>query len=385
MEAVPLPGYDAGLMSLEERHEMWQRLEHREMKRRSRQVTGQPGPRRCPSVPAGSDLLPQIRHVVVLMMENHSYDNYLGMLNGRGEGFPLGPDGKPEAANRDAGGELVRAHHQPSTAQWPDLPSQSWHATHLQWGGGNCDGFVTSAQLVLSQNDSARPTMSGRAASGTGSGRGSGTGSGPAGPRSDGHGLLDRGRLPFYYGLARTFPLADHWFSSCLGPTFPNRRFLIAGTRTGSSTTRHPTCSTTPGRDHLRHADQARHLLGQLPSGRRGRLRADALCPSQAENGPPPAGVREPVIPVRTHGVQKDLQFTADVFPFGIGKYMQHVRQTSQFFTDADDGTLPAFSIVDPDFTAYSEENPQDIRKGESFAAEVISRVMHGRGGRTPC
>ena len=39
--------------------------------------------------------------------------------------------------------------------------------------------------------------------------------------------------LPFYYGLARTFPLADRWFSSCLGPTFPNRRFMIAGTAHG--------------------------------------------------------------------------------------------------------------------------------------------------------
>src|SRR5207244_11862584 len=39
--------------------------------------------------------------------------------------------------------------------------------------------------------------------------------------------------LPSYCGLARTFPLADHWFSSCLGPTFPNRRFLISGTAHG--------------------------------------------------------------------------------------------------------------------------------------------------------
>ncbi len=59
---------------------------------------------------------------------------------------------------------------------------------------------------------------------------------------------------------------------------------------------------------------------------------------------------------------------------------MVHVRSTDQFFADADDGTLPAFSIVDPDFETYSEENPQDIRKGESFAAEVINRVMHGKG-----
>ena len=79
-------------------------------------------------------------------------------------------------------------------------------------------------------------------------------------------------------------------------------------------------------------------------------------------------------------GIQKDLQFTANVFPLGIARYMLHVRVTDQFFSDADNGTLPAFSIVDPDFDVYSEENPQDIRKGESFAAEVINRVMHGKG-----
>src|SRR6266542_4002939 len=48
-----------------------------------------------------------------------------------------------------------------------------------------------------------------------------------------GMGYWSEDDLPFYYGLARTFPLADRWFSSCLGPTFPNRRFLIAGTAHG--------------------------------------------------------------------------------------------------------------------------------------------------------
>jgi hypothetical protein len=81
-----------------------------------------------------------------------------------------------------------------------------------------------------------------------------------------------------------------------------------------------------------------------------------------------------------TDGVHKDLQFTANVFPLGIAQYMLHVRGTDEFFADADAGTLPSFCIVDPDFDVYSEENPQDIRKGESFAAEVITRVMHGRG-----
>ena len=55
-----------------------------------------------PGQPPGTDLLPRIRHIVVLMMENHSYDNYLGMLAGRGDGLALGPDGAPDAANAGA-------------------------------------------------------------------------------------------------------------------------------------------------------------------------------------------------------------------------------------------------------------------------------------------
>src|SRR5262245_18841821 len=39
--------------------------------------------------------------------------------------------------------------------------------------------------------------------------------------------------IPFYYALANTFPLADRWFSSCLAETYPNRRFLMAGTAAG--------------------------------------------------------------------------------------------------------------------------------------------------------
>jgi phospholipase C len=39
---------------------------------------------------------------------------------------------------------------------------------------------------------------------------------------------------------------------------------------------------------------------------------------------------------------------------------------------------LPAVSIVDPDFRADSEENPQDIKAGERFAHRVIEAAMHG-------
>ena len=40
-----------------------------------------------PGLPMGADRYPQVRHIVLLMMENHSFDNYLGTL-GHGDGFP---------------------------------------------------------------------------------------------------------------------------------------------------------------------------------------------------------------------------------------------------------------------------------------------------------
>ncbi len=39
--------------------------------------------------------------------------------------------------------------------------------------------------------------------------------------------------LPFYYGLANTFPLCDRWFCSALAQTFPNRRYVQAATSVG--------------------------------------------------------------------------------------------------------------------------------------------------------
>src|SRR6478752_7416080 len=107
---------------------MWDRLERAEMrgrKWRSAARAAAPGERPDPSRPPGSDRLPQIEHIVVLMMENHSYDNYLGMLRGRGEGFPLGADGEPVVSNPGTDGESVHAHHLPSTVQHPEAPSQS--------------------------------------------------------------------------------------------------------------------------------------------------------------------------------------------------------------------------------------------------------------------
>jgi phospholipase C len=85
-------------------------------------------------------------------------------------------------------------------------------------------------------------------------------------------------------------------------------------------------------------------------------------------------------LPGVVDAVRGNKSFTADLYPLGFARCMRHLRTTRQFFADAAAGTLPGVSIVDPDFGLYSEENPQDISQGESFAAAVVNAVTHGPG-----
>src|SRR3974377_1395685 len=74
-----------------------------------------PGARPNPPLPAGTDTLPQIEHIVVVMMENHSFDDHYGML-GRGDGFLLDAHGLPRDANPNGSGGFVPAFPMPPTS-----------------------------------------------------------------------------------------------------------------------------------------------------------------------------------------------------------------------------------------------------------------------------
>jgi len=311
-----------------------------------------PAARPQPAMRMGADCLPQIEHIVILMMENHSYDNYLGML-GRGEGLPLDDHGMPSPVNVATDGAAVRMHRFAGTRQKAAVPSQTWNASHIQWDGGTCAGFVRSIEQTLPGRD-ASVAMT----------------------------YWDQQDLPFYYGLARTFPLATRWFSSCLGPTFPNRRFLVAGTAHGliddlpfglldypeSGTIFDLLCAH--GISWVNY-----HQLSPIRINWRRLSHAWGLNFLRAL-GALIAAVFPQLIPA----VEAKLQTTADLYPLGLLRSINHLRPMSQFWQAARTGKLPAVTIVDPDFDHCSEENPQDIQVGEAFAARVINAVMTGRG-----
>ena len=263
-----------------------------------------PGSLPDPRLPEGTDTLPQIEHVIILMMENHSFDNYFGVLDPR-VGFPR-RRGVPHVANPDGNGNRIHAFHMPSTCQLDGHPSQSWNASHISYAGGRNDGFVIASGPVAM-------------------------------------GYWTEEDIPFYYGLARTFPLASRWFCSTLCQTYPNRRFLMAGTAAGIVST-----ST----DSL--------LAPPPPNGNIfDRLDAQGISWRNYFSDLPSLGI---LLTYATENQDKLLPI-------------------AQFFTDAAAGTLPAVSLVDPLYNGGgSEEDPDDIRIGEQFAAQVIKAVMSGPG-----
>ena len=137
-----------------------------------------------------------IKHIIVVMKENRSFDHMLGALK---KTQPDADVADTTFTNKDKSGTAVAPFHQPTTCVGYD-PDHQWAAMHTQVNGGKMDGFVTSA------------------ASSTG---------------GDGHfvmGYYDEKDLPFYYFLANTYSISDRHFPAARTGTFPNRDYLLLGT-----------------------------------------------------------------------------------------------------------------------------------------------------------
>jgi phospholipase C len=159
-----------------------------------------PGALPFPQLREGTETMPQIEHIVVVWLENHSFDNVLGTLSRRPggrriDGLPVS-HGRQLAFNRDAQGHRVFSTRAATPCQLHSQPSQTWKASHMSFGGGRNDGFVRA--------------------------------SGPVAMR-----YFDAHELPFLHSLARHFPVGERYFCSVLAQTYPNFRYLLTATSSG--------------------------------------------------------------------------------------------------------------------------------------------------------
>jgi phospholipase C len=145
-----------------------------------------------------------IEHIVVLMMENRSFDHYFGTMPGvRGFADPSVSKTifyQPDADNPD--GYLLPFHADTTDSSAQALPSNShsWQAQHDSWANGAMNGFVTSH--LEYDGVAGQYTMA----------------------------YFERQDVPFHWALADAFTICDGYHCSMLGPTWPNRLFLMTGT-----------------------------------------------------------------------------------------------------------------------------------------------------------
>ncbi len=67
---------------------------------------------------------------------------------------------------------------------------------------------------------------------------------------------------------------------------------------------------------------------------------------------------------------------TMELFPTDDTAFAEtNAKPIAQFFTDAQAGALPSFSLLDPNYDTQSQENPQNIVVGEAFVSQVVQAL----------
>jgi phospholipase C len=266
-----------------------------------------------------------IDNVVVLMMENHSFDSYLGHLNQFASRTDV-ESAQADAGNPGADGGNVPWQH---AAHLCSLDTDhSWLGTANEIDKGKMDGFVV-------QNDQQPPQT--------------GALSDPSQYSGDrAMWWYDQTDLPLYYQLASTFAVADHYHCSLPGPTWPNRMYLISATSFGQTDNIFPDLSAYPFPQNdasVLDELQKRHVEFKLYFA-----------------SDPTAGI--------VYG------------PSIINRWgnTDWKHSTADFLADAKAGTLPPVSFVDPNFTegkgtGTDEHPPGDIQEGQQFVGQIVQAV----------
>ncbi|MEY2568329.1 MAG: phospholipase [Actinomycetota bacterium] len=273
-----------------------------------------------------------VDHIGCLMMENRSFDHYLGWLPGADGRLddnghyvpPRVPDTKGNLVTGQCWGASGTdfAHTYCGSAHTD--PDHSWEGGRAEFNNGAMDGFLRAPgheddpyciSFYLAQD------------------------------------------LPVTAALAHNFTVHDRWFCSLLASTFPNREYLHSASSGGR-------------RDNAFPGTGDEGAGGTSYVARQGgfdwltiwdRLEAAGVSWAYYFNDLPTLGL------------------WGDIFIKGAAE--GKIRSMPQFYADAAAGTLPNVYFVDPDLH-INEDNPvnddhphADIRAGQAFIADVYHAV----------
>jgi len=262
-----------------------------------------------------------IQHFLILMQENHSFDNYFGTYPGA-NGIPAGTK-MPVDPNNPAAGYVEPWHIGDATIS--DL-SHSAAAYRDQYNKGKMDGFVSA---LNARNQDGKLAM----------------------------GYYDDRDIPYYWNLADNYVLFDQLFSSASDGSFSNHMYWVAGIS-----------SVVPKGVQLSDA------LANTPTIFDRLQAAGVSWKFYVQN-------YDPTITYRDIGTSGNRASQVIWVPLlNIDRFIDdpilssHIVDLSQYFIDLQNGTLPAVSYIVP--SGASEHPPSSLMSGQRFVKNIIQELM---------
>ena len=323
-----------------------------------------------------------IQHIIVMMQENRSFDSYYAHLaawaaknvkDAEGNPVSLDIDGAKEVTDDGTPLTIPKDITQPSgdSVSWVHAEhlchsdtNHEWYGAHTEWNGGQNNGFFQANQGFT---EAGEPKV------------------GPdllSGQRAFSY--YDERDIPYYYHLASRFAIGDRYFSSLIGPTWPNRDFMYAASSYGATTNINPLCAKPGLVNSLtcrqeKFFDRDTVIFDELT--RRNISWKFYVDPSTAEEAAPgslkadiQAGKEVLRLGAFLAPQQLALRYGATTLPDHVGSYLDLVQII------ASGSGLPSVTFIDAAVAETSagedEHPPGDIQSGENLAFTIVQTLM---------
>lgn len=274
----------------------------------------QPPPPSPPPSPGQG--LGNIQHIIFMLQENRSADNYFGVFNqyrashGINDNAFDGMDLNKAMPSR-SGAFMVTPYHYKTVCT--DNLSPAWNESHYDIHNGAMDYFMKTTGSVPSSID-------------------------PEGTRAVGY--YDWTDLPYYYDLAFKFGTSDRYFSAVLATTIPNRMYMFTGTSFGYI---RPVGPPAGGWTQPTIFD---------------RLTAKGIS--------------------WRYYYQDNSTFLAQFATWGKGG-SGHVYNISSYYTDVASNSLPQVIFIERGGQTGLDEHPlNNVQKGAADVKKIIDALMNG-------
>ncbi len=322
--------------------------------------------RRGPSAVAGRAGISRIKHVVVVMQENRSFDSYFGTYPGA-DGFPT-KNGRIDVCAPDpTTGKCVRPYHDRRDVTGGGPHGQADSVADVN--GGRMDGFVSRAAAATSKcTDPNAPNCT-------------------QASQRDVMGYHDQRDLPNYWAYAHSFVLHDRMFEPTASWSLPAHLYMVSEWSAACHDSDPSSCTNAAG-----HPGD--------PPDFNAALRPNAAPPTYAwtdltsllyragvswryyvAKGDQPDCADDAVLtcpPVhqspKTPGIWNPLPYFTTVHD---NKQLKNIMSVDKFVTAAQKGTLPSVSWVVPS-QAVSDHPRARISDGQTYVTGLINSVMSG-------